>query len=184
MVPVRSLFLSICFAAMAFAAHAAPTREDVAVPEALVVEVPLPVMLAAVTGWVAADLGEPIPDEMPAIVFMDRATMRAIRGSSGAQPSSDAESETGVQALYLDDSRTVVLPTGWSGATAAQVSMLVHEVVHHFQALRGDIHACPAAREKLAYEVQERWLEAHGESLESAFGLSGMYLLVTTNCMF
>jgi hypothetical protein len=183
MVSVRHVFISVCFLALAFATQPAPAKGGLAEQDAPVLQVPLHLVVAAVTGWVAAELGEPVPDALPAIVFMDRASMRAIRGSGGA-PSRESESEAGVQALYLDDSRTVVLPAGWTGATAAQVSMLVHEVVHHFQALRGDIHACPAAREKLAYEVQERWLRAHGESLESALGIDRFYLLIATNCLF
>lgn len=141
-------------------------------------------MVAAVTGWVAAELGEPIPDEMPAIVFVDRAAIRALVRSDGILPAPDRGSDTEVQALYLSESRTIFLPTGWSGATAAQVSILVHEIVHHFQALRGDTYPCRAARERLAYEVQERWLATHGESLESALGVGPLYRLIVTNCLF
>jgi hypothetical protein len=179
---LRRLFISSILAGTALVT--APAQAGDAEPVAPVVQVPLPLLVAAVTGWVAADLGEPVPGEMPAVAFMDRAEMRFIRYPKAQQPSHDAHGETGVQALYLDESQTIVLPTGWSGATPAEVSILVHEVVHHFQALRGDIHACPAAREKLPFEVQGRWLEAHGESLESAFGIEGLFLLVATNCMF
>jgi hypothetical protein len=183
MVSVQRVFMSFCLGVLSLAASAATAHGGGANPDARILQVPLPVMVAAVTGWVAADLGETVPGEMPAVAFMDRAEMRVIRQPKSPPPFRDTDSDT-LEALYMDESHTIVLPTGWSGATPAEVSILVHEVVHHFQALRGDIHACPAAREKLAFEVQGRWLEAHGESLQSAFGLDGFDLLVATNCMF
>ena len=48
----------------------------------------------------------------------------------------DAERERGagfgpaVHAIYDDGSRTIYLPEDWTGATPAEVSLLVHEMVH------------------------------------------------------
>jgi hypothetical protein len=62
--------------------------------------------------------------------------------------------------------------------------MLVHEMVHHFQAAAGQRFACPAEREKAAFAVQERWLARSGQTLESAFRIDRMYLLVATTCTY
>jgi hypothetical protein len=141
------------------------------------------VLLTAVTGWVAAELGEPLPDVQPRIVFLDPTTLRALRLADQMLPPGDAVGHD-VLALYRARDHTLFLPRGWSGASATEVSVLVHELVHHFQALRGDRHACPNEREKLAYEVQERWLQSHGKSLESAFGIDRLFLLLATRCLF
>jgi hypothetical protein len=87
-------------------------------------------------------------------------------------------------ALYDGRDRTVYLPRGWTGATPVEASMLVHEMVHHFQAAAGERFACAAAREKDAYALQARWLEAFGTDLERGLGVNGLFVLLATNCMF
>lgn len=55
--------------------------------------------------------------------------------------------------------------------------------MHHLQNAADQVHACPGAREKPAYEAQDRWLEQFGTSLSGEFGLDPMTLLVRTSCM-
>ena len=74
-------------------------------------------------------------------------------------------------ALYDDAATTIMLPEGWSGSTPAELSVLVHEVVHHLQNVAGQKHECPAAREALAYAAQERWLGLFGRSLLTEFDI-------------
>ena len=78
--------------------------------------------------------------------------------------------------------QTIFLPEGWHGKTPAEVSILVHEMVHHLQTRAQIKFACPEEREKLAFEAQELWLERSGVSLASEFELDGFTLLVRTNC--
>jgi len=61
-------------------------------------------------------------------------------------------------AIYHDATRTIYLPEGWTGGTPAELSVLVHEVVHHFQNVFRLKYECPQEREKLAYIAQDRWL--------------------------
>ncbi|HUG61279.1 MAG TPA: DUF6647 family protein, partial [Methylomirabilota bacterium] len=75
-------------------------------------------------------------------------------------------------------------PEGWTGTSPAEVSVLVHELVHHLQNVGGVAYDCPEAREKPAYQAQARWLELFGGSLEEAFQVDPMTILVRTNCMF
>lgn len=97
-------------------------------------------------------------------------------------PSDDLGAGRDVVALYDDEARTIYLPRGWSGKTAAEMSILVHEMVHHAQNLGGTRFGCLQEREKLAYEAQQRWLERHGSDLATAFQVDGFTLLVLTNC--
>lgn len=64
------------------------------------------------------------------------------------------------------------------------VSILVHEMVHHFQNVLALKHECPQERERLAYWAQERWLELFGHSLESDLALDGFSLLAKTRCFY
>jgi len=46
----------------------------------------------------------------------------------------------------------------------------------------GTPYECPAEREKLAYEAQDRWLRLFGRNLEAEFEVNGLALLVSTSC--
>lgn len=89
-----------------------------------------------------------------------------------------------VVAIYDDAAKTTLLPEGWSGSTPAELSVLVHEVVHHLQKVSGLKYECPAAREVLAYAAQERWLGLFGRSLLSEFDIDPFTLKVSTSCSF
>lgn len=89
-----------------------------------------------------------------------------------------------VVAFYENASRTVFLRQGWTSSSAADVSVLVHEFVHHLQNVAGMTYACPAEREKLAYAAQQKWLERSGHDFFEAFETDRMTLLVRTSCAY
>ena len=89
-----------------------------------------------------------------------------------------------VVAIYDDTSRTIFLPDGWTGKTPAELSVLVHEMVHHLQKGASLAYECPAAREKPAYAAQEKWLGQFGRSLLSEFDIDQFTLKVSTACGF
>jgi hypothetical protein len=157
-------------------------------PPAAVAEVTLPVplglLVTAVAGWVAAERGVPIPTVLPAVVFAAGPRLAEIRRE--ANGIGVPAREAGVETLALHDFRanTIVLPRGWNGDTPAEVSMLVHEMVHHFQNLEGERFACPAAREKAAFDTQSDWLARFGTDLDRAFGINPLFVLVATTCVF
>ena len=68
-------------------------------------------------------------------------------------------------------------------ARAAELSVLVHETVHHLQHLAGTRFECAQASETLAYAAQEKWLALFGRSLESEFEIDPFTRLVSTRCM-
>jgi hypothetical protein len=86
-------------------------------------------------------------------------------------------------ALYDDRTGTILLSDRWTGHTPAELSVLVHELVHHMQKVAQRKYACPAAREELAYEAQEKWLNLFGQSLLAAFEIDPMTLKLRTACM-
>jgi hypothetical protein len=88
-----------------------------------------------------------------------------------------------IMAIYVDATNTIYLPEGWTGQTPMELSVLVHEMVHHLQSIAGLRYECRQAREKLAFLAQDRWLDLFGQSLGSAFGIDPFTLLVRTRCM-
>lgn len=89
-----------------------------------------------------------------------------------------------IVAVYDDAKRTIMLPEGWSGSTPAELSILLHELVHHLQSVAGLRFECPAARERQAYAAQERWLGLFNLSLASEFQIDPFTLKVATECIF
>jgi hypothetical protein len=87
-----------------------------------------------------------------------------------------------VQAVYVEATRTIHLPATWDSRRVGDVSLLVHEMVHHLQNVAGARFLCPAAREAAAYEAQARWLAMFGRSLESEYGLDRFTLKIMTSC--
>ena len=134
-------------------------------------------LAAAVAAFVAVTLEAPMPAP-PEIATATPERLRALRhGHAAGRPAA-----LDVVALYDDAARTILLPEGWTGESPAEMSVLVHEMVHHAQNVAGRRFACPAEREAEAYAVQERWLALFGETLEGAFGIDPMTRLVLTRC--
>jgi len=58
--------------------------------------------------------------------------------------------------VVMDDLR-------WDPDDSTQVSLLVHELVHHAQLFMNNVNwPCPDAREAQAYNLQNKWLEENG----------------------
>ena len=87
-------------------------------------------------------------------------------------------------AVYDDEMKTIYLPKNWNGGTPAELSVLVHELVHHLQGATKTKYECPQAREELAYAAQEKWLTLFGRSLESEFEIDPLTLAVRTHCIY
>ena len=141
-------------------------------------------LLTALVLWLAANFDLPAINEHPRVEFVPPATITALR--YGGQPNSPAgnDGQREVVAVYDDATKTIYLPKGWSGSTPAELSVLVHEMVHHLQNRANLRFECPRAREKLAYEAQGRWLQLFGRDLVSDFEIDGFTRLAITSCYF
>jgi Domain of unknown function (DUF6647) len=169
----------VCVAAFTVAAIApvngqAPALETADTQPAFSLQQPL---LTAIEAWLAFQFDLPGIERHPRVELADPARIAALRGGGV-----EASSQRDVVAVYSDATQTIYLPEGWTGRSPAELSVLVHELVHHVQNVAGLKYACPQEREKLAYEAQERWLGLFGHSLERDFELDGFSLLVKTRC--
>lgn len=152
---------------------------------------PTHALLGEIVDWLAATSDLPAIHEYPRIEFVrpDQLARMRYRGllsknepdsliSPQSTPSDD------VLAIYDSQTKTIFLAEGWTGATPAERSILVHEMVHHLQYL-GDVkYDCPAAREKPAYRAQNNWLHRHGLDLEQAFELDLFSIFIKSSCMY
>jgi hypothetical protein len=141
-------------------------------------------LLTAIVLWLASNFGLPAIYDHPRIEFVPPTRIAALRysGFAGWQPDANAPERTSVVAVYLDATRTIYLPEGWAGKTPAELSVLVHEMVHHLQNVGKLKFECPQQREQLAYRAQEQWLGLFGRDLLRDFELDPLTLLVRTKC--
>lgn len=112
--------------------------------------------LVQLLAWVETETGTKIPASPEVIANRDmfRAVLRSMGGSFAGRP----QSAYLAGKVYLDD-RT------WDAAEPTQVSLLVHELVHHAQKYMTNVKwECPDAREAMAYRLQNKWLEQHGHN--------------------
>ncbi len=150
-------------------------------------------LLTAIVIWISANYALPASLDHPRIERVASIEMAGLRtkGLLSAlarktaalqEQESSSEKRRDVVALYNDQTRTIYLSDKWAGSTPAELSVLVHEMVHYLQNEAGTTYECPAEREKLAYEAQDRWLHLFGRNLEAEFEINGLALLVSTSC--
>jgi hypothetical protein len=155
---------------------------------------PKQAMLKAVAVWLSSELDLPPIDDLPRVVFASARRMSTLRhkdvpsdrwaGSTGANDHGLLFVHTDIVAIYDDVERTIYLPEGWSGRTPAELSVLVHEMVHHIQNVSGMKYECPEARERMAFAAQGQWLALFGSDLMTDFEIDPLTLLVRTSCLY
>jgi hypothetical protein len=143
-------------------------------------------MARAIANWLSSCCELPVMRAPPKfqMVPAKRLISLRLRGVASERWAVDASTLAPGQvvAVYNDDDRIIYLPAGWTGGTPAEVSVVVHEMVHHLQNEAGLHFACQEVREEAAFAAQERWLGLFGTDLNSEFGIDPFTLLVRTNC--
>jgi hypothetical protein len=141
-------------------------------------------LVAAIVTWLSAEFSLPIIEHQPVIKFVPAKEIVARRYNSILGPGRSAEDQNETVAIYHDPTQTIYLAQDWTGGTPAEQSILVHEMVHHFQNMLGIKYECGQEREQLAYRAQDRWLGLFGHDLATDFDLDPFSLLVKTKCFY
>ena len=142
-------------------------------------------LLTAIVVWLSANFGLQANFDFPRIERMSSAEMTKALYEGAHVDQRQAMSIDRlrtVHSLYSVEKKTIYLVPEWSGRTPAELSELVHEMVHHLQNVSHATFECPAERERLAYDAQEKWLEMFGHSLATDFELDRFTILVFTTC--
>jgi hypothetical protein len=106
-----------------------------------------PATMMAIVAWLSSELDLPSIEEPPTVRFVPPHRMADLRHRDVSADRWDSGSDSArlhrsgerpiIIAVYDDDARTIYLPEGWSGHTPAELSELVHEMVHHIQNVAG-----------------------------------------------
>jgi hypothetical protein len=153
---------------------------------------PKPELVVSIVTWLLADFALPENYRPPRIEIVSPTKMAAVRyrGLGAGLQARVVTDEQWLEkmrdtvALYEDATHTIYLREGWTGATPAETSVLVHEMVHHLQNLAGEKFECAQAREKPAYAAQKKWLEAAGLDFFQEFESDPVTLMLRTVCSF
>jgi hypothetical protein len=146
-------------------------------------------LLDEAMNWICANFDLPPAPIRPLVAFASKSELTRIRIADRVdwqgfvQEETEISSERNVVAVYDTISRTIYLPEDWTGQSAADQSILVHESVHHLQNVAGIRFECPAAREKTAYLAQDKWLARFGLSLETEFQVDMFTVVILSACM-
>jgi hypothetical protein len=133
-------------------------------------------LLDMVVLWLASNFGLQASFEHPELVLAPPGKLARLRYGEEAEDTGD------VVAVYSGAEQTIYLGESWDGRTPADLSVVVHEMVHHLQDAAGMRFACPGEREAMAYAAQERWLQMFGQGLASEFAIDPMTLMLRTTC--
>ena len=160
-------------------------------PQAIDVRVVDP-PLNEIAHWLSANFALPYASDPPRVERVAPAQLHRLRYKAllpprphafGGEPSALLQdNRRELVAIYDDASRTIYLPDSWTGATVAEQSIVVHEMVHHLQNLAGLKFACGGAREKEAYLAQDQWLKRHGLELEEEFDVDMFTIVALSAC--
>ncbi len=108
--------------------------------------------LSAIVTWLSINFGLPATYDHPDIVFVP-----AVQISEFVYADAGKKNRQDVIAGYNDVRRVILLPDSWDDKSPADLSVLVHQMVHHLQNLSEIEYDCPGAREEPAYAAQDRW---------------------------
>ncbi len=111
-----------------------------------------PGLVKELLSWVSAQSGYNPP--APPVVIASREKFVQIMRRTGGRIGS-------ARAMYIPG--MVVLDNNtWDAQDPIQLSLLVHDLVHHAQLYSGKIYPCRAAKEQEAYTLQNKWLADRG----------------------
>ncbi len=115
-----------------------------------------PAIVAPLMAWVAKETGTRIT-AVPQVVA-SRSLLAAALSRGGTSPIGRPRSGYVGGVVIVDN-------VYWDDEDPTQISLLVHELVHHAQhSMTRTRWACADAREEQAYILQNKWLENHGHA--------------------
>lgn len=135
--------------------------------------------LTLVVSWLAVTTDLPASFDHPRVALAPAEQIAALR-----YPTVNPAFRPSVLAVYDDANRIIFLNDKWTGTSAVDLSVLVHEMVHHLQNRGAVKYACQGAREAPAYAAQNRFLGLFGRDVVGAFELDEMSLKLMTSCLF
>ena len=116
-------------------------------------------LMAQLDLWLDKRSYLPKAERPPMVRLVDRHALPALVGAHFAAHGGQT------RGLYDPDTVTIWLIRPWDARDPRDVSVLLHEMIHHRQ--NGLHWYCPGAQELPAYRLQEQWLNKIGLSVSA-----------------
>lgn len=110
--------------------------------------------LAALERWLDVNSPYPRRSDAPSIQFLKRTDISCL-------PDNRLRPAANYRGFYDIDRAMIFIVEPWSLSNPRDVSVLLHELVHHRQQIAKHWY-CPGAQELPAYRLQEKWLAERG----------------------
>ena len=142
-------------------------------------------LISMLTVWLSLNFGLPATTDLPRVDLIPGPKLMEIRsrGLIGRNGLAYQAGQREPMGLYINADKTIYLRDDWTGRSAGDVSVLVHELVHHLQHIGNMRFECPQEREQVAYKAQEKWLSLFGRDLLNEFEIDPFTLLVSSRCI-
>ncbi|MEX1236066.1 MAG: DUF6647 family protein [Roseovarius sp.] len=111
-------------------------------------------LVSSLDDWLDVQSDWPRREKAPDVRFVSLRKAETRRGATASLQKGR------LRGLYDPDRAEILLTTPWDPGDAQDVSVLLHELVHHRQAPHP--WYCPAAQELPAYRLQDAWLQEQG----------------------
>lgn len=137
-------------------------------------------LMIALMVWISAASDLPAAPQAPSVEFNTPQELHELNF-----PGTAYRAESGAPqavALYDLDGAVVHLPDGWQVSDPVDLSILVHELVHHMQASAGLEYQCRGAMEKVAYDTQIAFLESMGLDMFEVMEINELFYRIITSC--
>ena len=92
-----------------------------------------------------------------------------------------------ILALYNHKTKIIILQKHFSIDSIKDQSILLHELVHHFQYYWNPIKykkMCKGRVEREAYDIQSQWLEKKGHNIFDTIKINDLGLILITTCPY
>ena len=137
-------------------------------------------LMFALMAWISAVTGLPPATDTPDVQFNTVAELQVLH-SPDASYQAESSAPQAI-ALYNLHEAVIHLPDDWQPTDPLDVSVLVHELVHHMQVSAGEEYRCRAAMEKVAYDTQIAFLASMGIDLFEAMEINELFYRIITDC--
>lgn len=139
-------------------------------------------LMLALMVWIHAYTGLPVA-EPPSVTIMEACALHRYRLGDVPCP---RPGEIRTAGVYDSGKDIILLREGWSSSDLVDVSLLLHELVHHMQNKNGisvQTVACVGRDvEAMAYRAQMAWLESAGVDAHAALGVDEFTIKSLTSC--
>jgi hypothetical protein len=143
-------------------------------------------LLSVIAIWLSINFGLPADGPHPHIKIVEPSKMTLLwleQAGTASRVWQDENVGVDIQAFYVDRQQTIFLSDDWNPKKPKDVSVLIHEMVHHLQNLDKQAFPCPADRERLAYKAQALWLVLFQTSFDVEFEIDELTVKLRTRCM-